>query len=165
MGWCRQVPLLNVSALNLIRAFWVSELFRSGELRRGVWLRGWVPVDIVVVDMSPCPKWHTGQLVLGPRIPSPLPCTKSHLRTCFCSGPLMWISRYQRCGFHSSFLQRKVSCQVLWAQTHLRRTWRGGPPCSATRSPRAAGPLTHTQAFPPPPALCTGGRPEWAART
>lgn len=49
----RQVPLLKESALNLIRAFWFSELFRSGELRRGVWLRGWAPVDIAVVDMSP----------------------------------------------------------------------------------------------------------------
>lgn len=83
MGWRRQVPLLNVSALNLIRAFWVSELFRSGELRRGVWLRGWVPVDIVVVDMSPCPKWHTGQLVLGPRRPPPLSLHQEPLEDMF----------------------------------------------------------------------------------
>lgn len=71
-GWSRQVPLLNGSALNLIRAFWFSELFRSGELRRGVWLRGWAPVDIAVVDMPPR-RWRTGQLVLDPRRPPTLP--------------------------------------------------------------------------------------------
>ena len=56
MGWSRQVPLLNESALNLIRAFWFSELFRSGKLRRGVWLRGWAPVDIAVVDIPAPPQ-------------------------------------------------------------------------------------------------------------